>query len=606
MRHLLLSTALLIPGSGIRSQTVTNISCTNPLAEQVMKGLYDPLDHAASDPISDHERILCELRWLISTDSLLDDLRTLEGFHTRNSHSDTSSVDHGIGAARRWVHSRFQRIADQNEGRLIPAYLQFDWLDPDSNVCGSGFGWRNVFAVLPGTDPASSGVVLVEAHLDSRCAGNCDIDCPAPGMDDNGSGCALVIELARVLSRYTFRHTLVFLLNTGEEQGLAGAEAMAAWCEEQGIAIKSVQNNDIVGGVLCGNTSSPPGCAPPGSVDSLELRLFSSGSISAPHRGFARTIKLWYEEKLQDQVAVPMDLQVINKEDRDGRGGDHIPFREHGFRNMRFTSANEHGNANVDDTTYTDHQHTSGDVLGADTDGDLLPDSFYVDLNYLQRNTLINGMAMTLSALGPDPPAFTVLDEPTGLRVAIDPVAGAMAYRVGVRHGSTTTTFESLYRTADTAFAIPGLEASTFYYVSVATVDSAGITSPFSREYSAQNDADVPAGVVDELPFGLECYGVGLLEAEAPGASVELSAPMPDPFQERTRFSITVDPAFQGHEAYLLVRDAMGRSIARVPLRLQPGTTAINYTHRAGGGTFLCSLVIDGRTMASQRMVVLR
>ena len=598
---------LLLYAAPASTQTVANISCTSAIAEQVMKGIYSPADFAAGNVIDDHEVILCELRWLLSADSLKSYLQQLEAFHNRNSHSDTVSTTSGIGAARRWVFSKFQQFSSENESRLIPAYLQFDWLDPDSISCGDGLGWRNVLGVLPGDDASASGIVIIEAHLDSRCADNCDIDCLAAGMEDNGSGSALVIELARVMSRYTFHHTIVFMLNTGEEQGLAGGEAMAAWCDEEGIAIKGVQNNDIVGGVLCGNTSSPPSCEPPGSVDSLEVRLFSNGSVTMPHRGFARTIQLWYEEKLQDQMAVPMAVEVINKEDRDGRGGDHIPFRQHGFRNMRFTSANEHGDANVDDTTYTDHQHTSDDVLGVDTDGDLVVDSFFVDFNYLQRNTLINGMSAALTALGPEPPDFVLNDEPAGLRVSITPVNGAMAYRVGVRHGSTSTEFEALYRTTDTSFAIPGLEASEYYYVSLATVDSAGIMSPFSREFAKSNDATTPAGTVDDLPYGIDCFGVGLPEEVAAlPAAIALLPPQPNPSFDRTQFQVLVGSDFHGREAYLLINDAQGRGVARVPIKLSPGVNTAIYQHRGTAGSFTCSLIVDGRVVGAQGMAIVK
>jgi hypothetical protein len=598
IHHLLF--AALCAGS-TQAQTITNITVTDPVVEQVLRGAYSAGDFAQATPIGDHELILCELRWSVNSDSLKSYLRTLETFHTRHSYSDTASSTAGIGAARRWIHGKFQQWSAGNEGRLLPGYLQFDWIN---GACGDGLGWRNVLAVLPGTATDDHQLVIIEAHLDSRCEGDCDITCPAPGMDDNGSGTALVMELARVMSRYTFRHTLVFMLTTGEEQGLVGADAMATWCANNSIAIKGVQNNDIVGGVLCGETSSAPSCAPAGSVDSMQVRLFSNGSTTQPHRGFARSIKLFYEEKLQSQLAVPMAIAVIPQEDRDGRGGDHIPFRQRGYRNLRFTSANEHGNADVNNALYTDHQHTSADVLGADTDGDLVVDSFFVDFNYLQRNAVINGMGATLLALGPQPPTFDLLDEPTGLRVLITG-GWNTAYRIGVRQAGASAEFAAMYLTTDSSFAVPGLLANTVYYISVAAVDTAGITSPFSSELGKANDVDTSPASTDPMPFGIDCWGVGMSETGLAEPDIRLAV-NPNPSSGSTEFIIDVPLGWGRHECYLVVRDQGGKALVRLPLQLREGTNRIPYLHRAAAGVYTASLVVDGRVLATERLVVVR
>ncbi len=506
-----------------QGQNISNTLCTSPLAEQVLKGLYDPTDFAATTVIGDHAVILCDLRTRVSSDSLESNLRKLEAFHTRHAYSDTLSVTTGIGAARRWAYSKFQEASIANDNRLIPAFLQFDYVDP---VCGPASGWRDVFAVLPGDDTTNKSIVLIEAHLDSRCADNCDPICAAPGAEDNGSGSALVLELARVLSRYTFHHTIVFMLTTGEEQGLVGATAMAQYCVDQGIAIKGVQNNDIVGGIICGNTSSAPSCPGPGDIDSLQVRLFSEGSIGQPHRAFARTIKMFYQEKMQAQVPVPMTISIINQEDRTNRGGDHIPFRERGFRNVRFTAANEDGDASVDSAWYNDRQHTSGDILGVDTDGDLVVDSLYVDFHYLQRNAVINGLTATLLALGPETPTSIVHADPGGIRVSITSGFNLAAYRIGVRNASSSSYFDAVYRTTDTSFTVPGLTAGHGYFISVAGIDSATIMSPFSNEVVRLNHAETPAGTVDPLPFGINCVPIGIADPIA-HASTLIIAPNP-------------------------------------------------------------------------------
>lgn len=598
MKYRSLLCALAAP-SLLCAQEVGNITCVPAVAEQVMKGLYDPAGFASSDPISDHATILCALRTRVSADSLHAHLETLTRFHTRHAFSDTLSPDTGIGAARRWAFGKFQEFSAVSENRLIPAYLSFDYTgDP----CGTdGFGWRNVLGVLPGTDPVDPALVIVEAHLDSRCAEACDATCLAHGADDNGSGSALVLELARVMSRYSFDHTIVFMLTTGEEQGLVGAVAMAKWCVDNDVAIKGVQNNDIVGGIYCGTTASEPGCDVEGEVDSLQLRLFSNGSINQPYRGFARSIKLWYEEKLRPHVPVPMTISVMGMEDREDRGGDHIPFRERYFRNVRFTAAHEHGNANTADSTYHDRQHTSADILGVDTDDDLAVDSFFVDFNYLQRNTVINGMSAALLALGPEPPGFEVLDGADGLRVAIQPAPGAVAYRIGVRTTTSNLDFDALHRTTDTLFLVPGQVAGEPYWLSVAAIDAEGITSPFSSEIQRTSDAGTASAPVDDLPYGLPCepIGVGELPGSAGYSAVLTCAP--DPFSEHT--VIHVDwPAGDSHcRAMIIARDVLGRTIRLMDLELSPGQNTFDYQDRAPSGPRLFSLIGPSGILATRR-----
>ena len=546
--HALLLSLLTASAGG---QAVTNITCTEPLALQAMKGVHSPADYAATNVIDDHQQILCELRTRLSPDSLKSFLQRMEGFYTRHSYSDTVSPNTGIGAARRWAFGKFQEFSAANEDRLIPAYLQFDW---PGGLCGDGLGWRNVFAVLPGADTTDHRIVLIEAHLDSRGREDCDATCLAAGMEDNGSGSALVLELARVMSRDTFRHTLVFLLTTAEEQGLIGARAMAQFCVDEAIAIKGVQNNDVVGGILCGETSSPPSCPAEGDVDSLQVRLFSSASLSSPHRGFARTVKMYYQEKMQSQVPVPMTISIMAQEDRTGRGGDHIPFRVKGFRNLRFTSANEHGDASTDSSWYNDRQQTSDDILGVDTDGDLIVDSFFVDFNYLQRNAVINGMSAALLALGPETPTFVVHDEPNGLRVSLNGAPSLAAYRIGVRSTNANLDFDAVYRTTDTSYVIPGLLAGDIYYISVAGIDSAGIMSPFSHESLKGNDADTPAAPTDQLPYGIACAPITVPEVVATMGTLTI---VPDPASDIITL-VTDQPM-----GNVVLLDMMGREVVR-------------------------------------------
>ncbi|MFM8243385.1 MAG: M28 family peptidase, partial [Crocinitomicaceae bacterium] len=125
------------------------------------------------------------------------------------------------GAARRWAFQKFSSFSAQAENRLIPSYFQFD-----KTICNVT-QHRNVIGVLPGTDTSNHEVIIIEGHMDSRCENECDITCQAQGIEDNASGSALVFELARVMSKCSYKNTLVFMLTIGEEQGLYGADAFA-------------------------------------------------------------------------------------------------------------------------------------------------------------------------------------------------------------------------------------------------------------------------------------------------------------------------------------------------------------------------------------------
>ena len=573
-----------------------NIYCTSPEALQAMKGLHDPADYAASVVIDDHEDILCALRTEVNADSIKANLERIVGFGTRHTYSDTVSGTTGIGAARRWALERFQQFSAVHEDRLLPAYLQFDYAN-ETGGCGSAQGWRDVLAVLPGSQTTGHRVIIIEAHLDSRCADNCDPACDANGAEDNGSGSALVIELARVLSKYTFHHTIVFMLVTGEEHGLLGSRAMAQFCGTQGIAIKGVLNNDIVGGILCGHTASPPGCGVLDEVDSLQVRLFSHMTT----RGLAQATALSYREKLQGEVPVPMLVTVMDREDRIGRGSDHIPFREAGYQSIRFTAANEHGDGDPSVEGYDDRQHTSNDLLGVDTDGDLVIDSFFVDFNYLQRNAVINGMEATLLALGPETPTFNVLDEPTGLRVVINGGSQWAQYRVGVRGLNSPPAFDALYRTDQTSYLVPGLNGSAVYYVSVAGVDAQGITGIFGPEQVRGNDVATPTAAIDDLPFGLSCMPIGINE-ETTGSTDTMLECTPNPFSGSTVIKLTTAATIKG-KAFILVRDMFGRTVKRLPLTLTSGGTSVEYHHTRSPGLYVAELIVDGRSVDIIRLV---
>jgi hypothetical protein len=565
----------------------TNILTTNPLAKEIMLGNYNPADYAAGIVIDQPEDIKNIINNELNTDSLTSYLFKLSTFENRNTCSDTVSNTFGIGAARRWTNSMFEKFSGQNEDRLIPFYLQFD---QNLNAQCSMNRFRNSCAILPGSDPESSGIIIIEAHMDSRCENVWDGNCEAHGMEDNGSGTALVLELARIMSQFTYKHSIVFMETIGEEQGLYGANAFAQYCLNEGIEVKGVLNNDVIGGIVCGETSSAPSCPGLNHIDSTQVRLFSSGGLN---KQLSRFNKLQYQEELLDIVSVPMMLTIMSSEDRQGRGGDHIPFRQKGFPAMRFTCANEHGNANVSDPDYHDRQHTTGDKLGADTNGDGVVDSFFVDMNYLARNAVINGVSASFLAIGPDPVDFSGEKFADSLRITIDDPNDYNHYRIFTR--TNMQDFDTIYTLVNskeiTIKRVTG--GAVLFQVSVASVDENGIESCFSKEQFAfptiNSDGEIIEAPEEEI------------KRKSP---IELFQNRPNPFDEATMINYLIHEKIDHSEAWMVVTDMNGREIQRLPAPMKVGLNEVLYTHGYNTvGTFIYSLVVDGKVIHSRQMV---
>lgn len=575
MRGILLSVILLyscLLGFG----QATNISCTHPLAESILLGNYNPSTYQASSIINHPDSITKGINLNVNADSLKAYIIQLASFGNRNSGSDTNSTTFGFGAARNWVYSKFQQYSVANENRLIPSFLKFD-----QNIC-SMTAHKNVLAILPGMDTSDKRIIIIEGHMDSRCEGNCDVLCNAQGVEDNASGTALVMELARIMSKYSFNHTIVFMVTTAEEQGLYGAEAMADYVQSKGILVKCVQNNDVIGGVICGQTSSAPSCPGLGDIDSTHVRLFSYGNFNSAHKQFSRFIKLEYQEELLPLVTVPMDISIMTPEDRTGRGGDHIPFRQHLYTAMRFTSANEHGNADVTDPGYTDRQHTTRDTLGMDTNGDMVVDSFFVDFNYLARNATINANAAGMAAIGPKTPNFTVVAAGTNLiTVTITDQTQYDVYRVAVR--TNTHDWDTVFYMNDTVGTF-SVNPWSIHYISTASMDTDSVESLFSVEKAVS------------VPTGSQ-----ILTKEK---GMVLLPNKPNPFDESTTIGVMLNEEITYKEAAIVITDLNGKALESIPLELRKGLNEVNYNHGYGvTGTYIYTLIVDGKRMQSGRMI---
>ncbi|MBA3971876.1 MAG: M28 family peptidase, partial [Bacteroidetes bacterium] len=229
MKKILLSLFVVIVFFNASSfAQATSFFCTHPAVEQIMQGTYDPSLYLASQIINHPDTISQGILQRINADTLKSYILKLATFHNRNTGSDTLSATRGFGAARNWVHGKFQEYSTANENRLLPSFFQFD-----QAICLVN-RHKNIIAVLPGIDTTDKRIVLIEGHMDSRCEVLCDTACLAQGIEDNATGTALVMELARVMSRYSYNHTIVFMITTSEEQGLYGAEAFADYATLKG------------------------------------------------------------------------------------------------------------------------------------------------------------------------------------------------------------------------------------------------------------------------------------------------------------------------------------------------------------------------------------
>ena len=374
----------------------------------------------------------------VSPERLAATVTKLAGFGTRHTLSDTESATRGIGAARNWIKAELEESARASgrTGELAPV-VKFDshHLEPDGRRVTRAVDVVNVVAELPGARPeARARRVYVIAHYDSRASDPLDEKSDAPGANDNASGTALVMELFRVLAPRRFDATLVFMATAGEEQGLLGARAHAAAAKAAGAEIVAVLNNDIVGdpsghegtrqdrAVRVFSEGVPPKAGP----DALAAILGVAGENDSPSRQLARYVG---EVAAAHQLAVTPKL--IFRPDRFLRGGDHLPFLEHGFPAVRFTVVSEH--------YHRQHQ----DVRTADgvAYGDL-PE--FVAGDYLAEVAHVNGATLIHLANAPAAPKEAAivtanLDTTTTLRWQASADADVAGYQVVWRDTTSPT-----------------------------------------------------------------------------------------------------------------------------------------------------------------------
>jgi len=339
---------------------------------------------------------------------LIDNVHMLASFGTRHTLSETEDPHRGIGAARRWVRGAFERAIEGNgkAGDAAPS-VAFDahTVEPDGRRITREVEVVNVVCTLPGSSPeARDRVHYVLAHLDSRATDANDAESDAPGANDDASGVAALIELARVLAPENLDATIVLMATSGEEQGLFGARLHARDLADRGVRVAAVLNNDTIGDpdgtdgrsapdeVRVFSEGLPAQLLSAGSPDRLtnalyRLRLYGSESDS-PSRQLAR-----YTAFIGDlHATLPVKPRLIFRPDRYLRGGDHTPFNELGFPAVRFCEVHE---------DYT-KQHQDVRIEDGVQFGDL---ARAVDPPYLAGVTKLNAATLVHLANAPGVPS---------------------------------------------------------------------------------------------------------------------------------------------------------------------------------------------------------
>ena len=357
-------------------------------------------------------------------------------FGTRHTLSDTVSQTRGIGAARRWIKSEFEKISSDCANCLDVSY-QKDLVKKGENQRIVNDVWVvNVVAIQKGKKYPNRYIIM-SGDIDSRVSDPTDFTSDSPGANDNASGMAGTIEAARVLSKYSFDSSIIYVGLSGEEQGLFGGKGLAAYAKEKGWDIVGIINNDMIGnitgvdGVISNRDfrifSEP---VPPTETEQQRrARRFYGGEVDGISRQLAR-----YIYKNTKTYMPEMNPKMIYRLDRFGRGGHHRPFNDAGFSGVRIMESHEN---------YT-QQHQDIRVEDGIAYGDVLE---HVNFEYAKKLTAVN--AINLASIAWAPPSPTTVEiggivEPSA-KLKWNKVEGAKGYKIYWRETTSPTWDNYLY-----------------------------------------------------------------------------------------------------------------------------------------------------------------
>ncbi len=406
----------------------------------------------------------------VSADRVEKDIRTLAGFGTRHTLSDTVSKTRGIGAARRWIKSEFDNISKECTN-CLDVFYQKDLVKKGANKRIVNDVWVvNVVAIQKGTKYPNRYIIM-SGDIDSRISDPTDYTHDSPGANDNASGMAGTIEAARVLSKYKFENSIIYLGLSGEEQGLFGGKGLAEHAKNKGWDIIGIMNNDMIGnikgvdGVIDNRTfrifSEP--VPPTETEEQRKSRRFYGGEVDGISRQLAR-----YIHKTVKTYMPEMNPMLVYRLDRFGRGGHHRPFNDVGYAGIRIMEAHEN---------YTQQHQDIREENGIQY-GDVVE---HVNFDYAAKLTAVN--AINLASIAWAPPALTeveiggIVQPSTKFKWKKIEDSTIKGYKIYWRDTTSPTWDHSRFVGNVDSFTLEGIVIDNYLF-GIATVGKNGFESP--------------------------------------------------------------------------------------------------------------------------------
>jgi hypothetical protein len=379
----------------LSASAVTAVAAASPLLSG--SAGHTASGHTASGPgtppaAQPVDRPLRELLRAIDPRRIEATVNRLAAFGTRHTLSTQDSPDRGIGAARDWIAGQFDACAATSGGRMTVTRQAF--VQPVASRIPVPTTITNVYATLLG-DTSPQRLYVVSGHYDSRVTDILNSTSDAPGADDDASGVAAVLELARLFATRHTDATVVFAAVAGEEQGLYGSAHMAAQLKAAGADVQGMFSNDIVGAssAFDGTPAQPrvvrlfvEGVPTAETASQAAVRQAVGGENDGPSRELGRFV-----QSVAQNPDTGMEVRVIWRRDRYLRGSDHISFLQQGYPAARFTEARENFN----------HEHQDVRVENGVQFGDLAQ---FCDFGYISRVARVNGAVLWALAQGPGTP----------------------------------------------------------------------------------------------------------------------------------------------------------------------------------------------------------
>jgi len=391
----------------------------------------------------------------VSATRIEQDITSLVNFGTRHTLSDTLSNKTGIGAARRWIKKSFENTS-ANCGDCLEVFYQGNMVKKGTNGrIVKDVNIVNVVAIQRGTKNPNKFIIM-SGDIDSRVSDPTDYTSISPGANDNASGMAGTLEAARVLSKYRFENSIIYVGLSGEEQGLFGGKGLAEYAKAQGWEIIGILNNDMIGNITgvdgtISNTDfrifSEP--VPPTETErERNARRFYGGEVDGISRQLARHIHKQVKKYMPE-----MNPMLIYRLDRFGRGGHHRPFNDAGFAGVRIMEAHEN---------YT-QQHQDIREEGGIAYGDVLE---HVNFDYAAKLTAVNAISLASLAWAPTPPETVALGGAVAPAATFswDAVPEAVGYKIYWRDTTSPTWDMSRYVGNVTSFTLKGMVVDNYFF----------------------------------------------------------------------------------------------------------------------------------------------